>query len=404
MFISHETMKAMLKHISNFTKDVCSIWITILHRVVKDEGLLIFLILVPLAYPLLYSWIYNNEVVREVPVAVVDDSHSTQSRRFTRLMDATPDVKVAYMCNSMDEARLLIGRQEVYGILYFPEDFATKNNRMEQTHVGVYCNMAIMLAYKAIFQASSAVSTEMNADIQRSLSGNHTDREDEITVRPLDFEEVPIFNSTGGYGNFILPGVLVLIIHQVLLLGIGMLNGTMYEHRRYDVLTMYSDRSFSIARVVTGHTLCFFILFLVLATYVLLGIPQLFGFVQILHFGDFLLFIVPYLLACIFFATTVSYLVRQRENIMLFVVFTSVPLLFLSGVSWPQSNIPTGWSIFSNIFPSTFGIRAFVKMNTLGAVFSDIRNEWIALWIQTAIYFVTTCLVTKRLIRFNKVA
>ena len=37
----------------------------------SDEGALLFVILLPLAYPLLYSWIYNNEVVREVPVAVV---------------------------------------------------------------------------------------------------------------------------------------------------------------------------------------------------------------------------------------------------------------------------------------------------------------------------------------------
>jgi len=395
-------MTAALKHIYNFSKDVCSVWITILRRIVKDEGLLIFLLIVPLFYPLLYSWIYNNEIVREVPVALVDDSHSSASRRFTRLMDATPDVKIAYMCGNMDEARQLVGRQEAYGIIYFPEDFATRSNRMEQTHVGIYCNMAIMLAYKAVFQAATAVSSEMNADIQRSLSGNFTAREDEITVRPLDFEEVPIFNSTSGYGNFILPGVLVLIIHQVLLLGIGMLNGTMYERRDYDILAKYRNRSFSIIRVLTGHTLCFFVLFLLLAAYILLVVPQLFSFVQILHFGDFLLFIVPYLLACIFFATTMSYIVRQRENVILFVVFTSVPLLFLSGVSWPQSNIPTGWSIFSYLFPSTFGVRAFVKMNTLGAVFSDIRTEWIALWVQAAVYFITTCLVTRRLMRFEK--
>lgn len=51
---------------------------------IKDEGVLIFFILVPLGYPLLYSWIYNNEVVRDVPVAIVDMSHSQESRKFIR--------------------------------------------------------------------------------------------------------------------------------------------------------------------------------------------------------------------------------------------------------------------------------------------------------------------------------
>lgn len=392
-------MSKAFKHIYYIVSDVCELWVKTLRSLVKDEGLLIFVILLPLGYPLLYSWIYNNEVVREVPVAVVDNSHSRESRCFVKMMDASPDVRVAYLCGSIDEARTLIGRQEVYGILYVPKDFATKINRMQQSHISVYCNMALMLTYKAIYQTATAVTGEMNAKIQQTISGNHTDREDEITVKPLDFEEVPIFNNTAGYGNFILPGVLVLILQQVLLLGIGMLNGTRYEHRPDSVLAQYAHRSLGASRVMTGHTMCFFTLFLVIAAYVLLVVPQLFSFVQILHFGDFLLFVVPYLLACIFFATTVSFFVRQRENVLLFVVFTSVPLLFMSGVSWPISNIPTGWSIFSCLFPSTFGIRAFVKMNTMGAVFSDIRGEWIALWIQAAVYFITACLAIKYLMR-----
>jgi ABC-2 type transport system permease protein len=54
-------------------------------QVLKDEGVLIFFIVVPIVYPLLYSWIYNNEAVHEVPVCVVDQSHSALSRQFLRL-------------------------------------------------------------------------------------------------------------------------------------------------------------------------------------------------------------------------------------------------------------------------------------------------------------------------------
>ena len=87
---------------------------------VKVEGVLIFFILVPLLYPLLYSWIYNNQVVREVPVAVVDLSHSEQSRAFICQYDASPDVDVVYHCNSLDDAKLLIGKQVVKGVISPP--------------------------------------------------------------------------------------------------------------------------------------------------------------------------------------------------------------------------------------------------------------------------------------------
>lgn len=87
------------------------------------RGVLIFFILVPLGYPLLYSWIYNNEVVRDVPVAIVDMSHSQESRKFIREFDASPDTHAAYYCNNLEDAKNLVGKQAVHGVLYFPSDF-----------------------------------------------------------------------------------------------------------------------------------------------------------------------------------------------------------------------------------------------------------------------------------------
>ena len=82
----------------------------------------------PLAYPLLYSWVYTNEVVREVPAAVVDDSRTPQSRAFIRMVDATPDVAVAAHCTTVAEAEELLRRREVFGIIRIPESF-TKDIR-----------------------------------------------------------------------------------------------------------------------------------------------------------------------------------------------------------------------------------------------------------------------------------
>lgn len=384
-----------MNKITTFWEDTAKVWLHEMRDMFKDEGALLFVILLPLAYPLLYSWIYNNEVVREVPVAVVDNSHSQTSREFVRHVDASPDVRVAAWSNNLEEASRLVARQEVYGIILLPEDFDRQLGRMQQAHVSVYCNMGLMLTYKAIFQTCSAVAADMNSHIQIALSGNPTTREDQLTTHPMQVSDVPIFNNTGGYGNFILPGVLVLIIQQVMLLGIGIAYGTSYEKRRFARLTPMYERRFGLARIMIGRTMGFFVLFLLIAAWVLLAVPRMFHFVQMLHFSDFLLFVVPYLLACVFFATTFSFFIRQRENVMLLVVFTSVPFLFMSGVSWPKSNIPEVWQWFSWFFPSTFGIQGFIKMNTMGGVFSDIIPEIKGLWIQTVIYGVFATLVTR---------
>jgi len=111
---------------------------------------------------------------------------------------------------------------------------------------------------------------------------------------------------------------------------------------------------------------------------------------------------IPYILACIFFGMTVSCLVRYRENVMLLMVFVSVPLLFLTGVSWPQSNIPGAWQGVSWLFPSTFGARAYIRLNSMGATLNDVLPELRYLWIQAAAYFGVTCLVYGNQIRVSQ--
>lgn len=386
-------VKDIIRQFNESIKSVFQVWFGETRNALTDEGMLIFFVLVPLFYPLLYSFVYTNEVVRDVPVAVVDMSHSSMSRRFIRDFDASPDTKVAFFCNNMDEAKDLIGRQEVFGVLYFPSDFQTNINRMEQSRVSIYCDMSFMLYYKAVFQTATAVAGEVNADIQIERAGNWTERENEVLTQPLDYEEIPIFNTTGGYGNFIIPGVLMLVLQQTLLLGIGLSAGTRRERLLDGKVKVADGYAGGVFGTVFGKALSYLMIYIILAAYLVLIVPRLFGFVSILHGYDLVCFMLPYLLSCIFFAMTVSFAVRYRENIILIVVFTSVVFLFMSGVSWPQSNIPAFWQGVSSLIPSTFGIRGFVRMNTMGALLGDVNPEYTALWIQTIVYFSFTCLL-----------
>ena len=388
--------------ISEGLHDVFHICVQELRQTFRDEGMLIFFILVPLAYPILYSWIYQEQLVREVPVVVVDDSNSSRSREFTRLFDASPDVAVVARCTDMTEARKAVGRQEAFGIIRIPSSFATDIARGKQTAVALYCDMSIMLNYKAILQTATAVAGDMNAGIQISQSGNTTARQDEITTRPLDFDEVALFNPTGGYADFILPGVLILILHQTLLLGIGLGAGTAREQNRYEDLVPVSRHYNGTFRIVMGKAWCYFMIYLAVGAYVILAVPAMFGFLQLLSVWPLLALMTPFLLATIFFGMTISCIVRYRENILLIVVFTTVPLLFLSGMSWPQSAMPGAWQAVAGLFPSTFGIRGFIRLNTMGATLQDIRTEYIALWIQTVAYFLAACAVYRHQLRMTR--
>ena len=372
-------------------QDTFYIWRQEFKQVFKDEGVLIFLIIVPLVYPLLYSWIYNNETVHEVSVVVVDDSHTSLSRQFIRRCDASPDVRVAFYAQDMDEAKSLISRQLVKGAYYIPGDFETNVYRMQQGVISVYCDMSLMLTYKAIFQTAQLVSLEMGAEIRTKLGGHYTSREETITARPLDYADVPIFNPAGGYGSFILPGVLMLILQQTLVLGIGMSAGTARENSRYKQLIPISRPYQGVFRIVFGKSLCYFMIYAIMGVWLVVVVPKLFSFPQLATGWTLLVLMLPYILACIFFGMVMSCLVKYRENVMLLMVFMSVPLLFMSGVSWPQSNIPGLWQGVSWIFPSTWGIKAYVRLNSMGASLSDVAFELNMIWLLMTVYFAIAC-------------
>jgi ABC-2 type transport system permease protein len=359
-----------------------------MRQVVKDEGVLIFFIVVPLVYPLLYSWIYNNETVRDVPVAVVDHSHTALSRQFLRMCDASADVRVAYHAQDLDEAKSLVSRQLVKGIYLIPSDFERRVLRMQQGVISVYCDMSLMLTYKAIFQTAQMVSMEMGTEIQTRIGGHYTQREEAIAARPLDYADVPIFSPGGGYGSFILPAVLILILQQTLVLGIGLSAGTARDSNPYRNLIPPGDVRYSRTfPIVLGKFMCYFMIFAVMGVWLTAAVPRLFHFPQLATWQSLLTIMLPYLLSCIFFGMVVSCMVKYRENVMLLMVFVSVPLLFLTGVSWPQSNIPGFWQGVSWLFPSTFGARAYVRMNSMGATLSDVMPEYCILWIQAVCYF-----------------
>ena len=374
--------------------DVLYIWRQEMRQVFRDEGVLIFLVIVPLGYPLLYSWIYNNEAVHEVPVAVIDQSHSKLSRQFVRDCDASPDVRVLFHAGDLDEARSLVSRQLVKGIYFIPSDFSTRINRGEQATVSVYCDMSLMLAYKAIYQTAVLEAGRIGAGLSIKKSGNYTNREDIITAQPLAVDDVALFNPSGGYGSCILPAVLMLILQQTLALGIGMSAGTARERNRNGHLIPDDDPHYNGAyRIVCGKALCYCMIAAATSAYLALAVPRMFSFPHLANQWDLLWMMIPYVIASIFFGMAVSCLVRYRENVMLLMVFVSVPLLFLTGVSWPQSNIPSAWQGISWLFPSTFGVRAYTRINSMGANIDQVLPEIRILWIQAAAYLGLACVI-----------
>lgn len=421
-----------------------------LRDIFTDGGLIIFLLVVPVIYPIIYAFIYNEEVVRDVPVVVVDGDHSSLSRGFVRRLDASPDVEVVAQANSLAEAQSLVRHRKAYGVVSLPSQMNRDLQRGTPVRVQVYCDMSGMLYYKAVLATTTDVALQTNARIKVSRIPGATQRQEQITTAPLTYEHVALYNPQSGFASFLLPAVLVLILQQTLILGVGMEAGTRRErmerthgfpatddftldaatllkasdeaHRdevkrqreaaesavvRGEVSEVKSrwfhpnhprrrDAPWRALSSLLGRSTAYLAIYIPVAVFVLGVVPHLFHFPQLVELSGLALFILPYLLAAVMFAITLSALAHQRESIILIIVFTSVPMLFLSGVSWPASAIPWYWKTLGALIPSTPAINGFVRLSSMGASLPEVVREWHHLWWLAGGYTLTAWWVTWR--------
>ncbi|WP_280745107.1 MULTISPECIES: ABC transporter permease [unclassified Parabacteroides] len=386
-------------------QDSFHIWKEELKNVFKDTGVMIFFFLVPLAYPVLYAFIYDNEVVREAKMVVVDQSDSYLSREFTRRVNATPDVQVVAVCSDMAEAKRMLDEKKAYGILLFPSEFSKDLHTGKQTKVSLYSDMSSLLFYKAFLLSATEVSLDLGKELTARNNPASTDELQQIVLNPIPYESVTMFNSQSGFASFLVPAILILVIQQTLILGIGMLGGTARERNRFHSLVPIARHYNGTLRIVFGKSLAYILLYAVVCLWVLAIVPRLFSLPQVGEPWDVLLFILPYLFACIFLSMTLSGFMTTRESPMLVFVFTSLILLFISGVSWPLASVPPFWKAFGYLFPSTPGIQGFIRINSTGATLSEVAAEYRLLWIQAGFYFITACIIYRyQIIRSERLA
>jgi ABC-2 type transport system permease protein len=361
-------------------------------KIFRDSGVVLVFFGACLIYPVLYGFIYRNEVYRNIPVAVVNQSRSQVSRDLIREMDGTPELAVRYRAKDMAEAKQLYAEGKVFGVVLIPQSIGADLAAGRQTQVMGYCSMASMMYYKGFYAGFNYACLKVNSAIRMAnlTATGLTERQAETASEPVLSQGHSLYNPTGGFPSFLMPAVLVMILQQTLVLGIGMLAGTAREENRHHDLIPRRVMYHKPQRVIWGKAMAYFVLYLFLATYDLVLMPHVFQLPHLLSIGTYVAFVVPYLLASIFFGMAASVFFWNRETPLLLFLCTSVPLLFISGFSWPGTHIGGFWKTLSWFFPSTFGINAFLQMNSAGASITQVDTHLFALWVQAGAYFLLT--------------
>lgn len=387
----------------NKLKNIILGWFNVYCRefklVLHDSGIVLFFTFLPLVYPIIYSLIYNPELVKEVELVVVDHDRTAMSREMTRELDACDQVRVLGYAADLSEARHAMDSHKCFAILEIPEGFGRAIGNNEQAQAVIFCDMSLLIRYRGFLVASTNVMQNMGAELLTEKINNIAPLAETIVEGdPMPINNISMGNIRSGFDSFIMPGVLILIIHQCIILAVGMSGGAKRENPR--LVGYYADNTApSVFGTMLGQTLCWLTILALPIIFLLHYVPLMFAFPMKGDTLQIFAFILPMVIACFGVGFVFQAFVTERESVFILWVATSLVFLFLSGLIWPRYDMPEVWKWLSDICPSTWGVEGYIKMNANGASLSQMEAPYRYLWILAAGWWVLGWAVQKWCVR-----
>ena len=351
--------------------------------------ILIVLILGNVGYGFLYNLMYNTNVYREAPIAVVDMSQSDVSRHFIDYIDATQQVDVVMKTQDFHEAKQKLIGKDIVGFLYIPSDLRNNIMRGEQTECTIYGSTLSFLDYLNISEAVNFASLKINSELLPEMikSLNMIDVLFLANDKAVNIVSEPLYNSTEGYGTYLIPPVMVIIIFQTMMITMAMRIGgeKVNKTTRPQVNKSY--------KIVLGKAITNVMIYIVFSVFFLGLLPLIFHLPYLGNFWDIAIMMIPYLFASAFFCMCLKPFFTDADMPLFLIVFMSVPLVFLTGISYPLELMPWHWKIFHYLIPVAPATMAFVKIDCMGGNLSNSRPEMMTLWIQCVVYFIIATLI-----------
>jgi ABC-2 type transport system permease protein len=348
-------------------------------RVLGIRGALGVLFLAPLVYGIFYPQPYLTQILRKIPIAVVDNDLSDLSRSIVQTLDASGAVSVTVRAGTLGEAHAALDRGEAFAVVGIPPGAQRDVLKGVPVHIPIYADATYLFVFRTtangIAVAINTLSSELAAGgarpdgslVQATLAA----------ASPASPLLQPIFNPVGGYASYVVPAAFVLILQQTLLIGAAMLTGL--------ALTQAAGGAFA---NVVGRGVAHLTLYLPAIALYFIVLPRLYGFSTLGQPLQLFALASVFILATSFMGQAVGAWFKRPETATLLVLGTSLPQFFLTGFSWPRDAIPKPVLAFGEIFPSDLAIDGIVRIGQLGASPWEVARDWRGLWLLAIVYFV----------------
>ena len=346
-------------------------------RVLGTRSAFSVLFLAPLVYGIYYPQPYLNQILRKLPIAVVDNDLSDLSRRIVETLDASGALSVAVRARTLAEAHTAIEGGRAFAAVEIPAGTQRDVLKGITAHIPVYSDATYLFIFRS---TASGVATAVGALTSELVSrGARSDgslvKAKLASTSPADVLLQPIFNPVGGYASYVVPAAFVLILQQTLLIGAAMLTGT-----------ALASAGGTFAGVL-GRGIAHLTIYLPALALYLIVLPRIYGFSTLGQLPQIFALATVFLLATSFMGQAIGAWFTRPENATILLLATSLPQFFMAGFAWPREAIPDAALAFGRMFPADSAIDGLVRINQLGASIWEVAHDWLGLWCLALGYF-----------------
>ena len=335
--------------------------------VLRNKPVLFVLLAIPIIYPPTVSYLYKNNTAWQRPTVVIDQDNSALSRAFTMFLQGTQEIDIIERSDSVEEGWDAIKRRGAEMLVFIPSDFAVRVKQGKQASFKVWVNTANIFTYgtslPGVYGAVGTLNAGINAKYLMARGVNAAAVIGKVV--PVAAEYRNLFHPSAGYGDFVVPGILLMVIHQLMLIGIAFsigyqrTNGNFREDARFPFTYMLGKVLAQSVFYIAGTLFIFLVI-----------IPGFDWSLTSLYTGFFLFGV--FMIAMTPFTIALCSVFKDHLASFEYLMFMSTPAFLMSGFTWPFDQMPAYIQWIASVLPVTPALQALRVVTMKSADIADI--------------------------------
>ena len=342
-------------------------------QIVRDPRILLIMFIMPIVMLFLLGYAATNDV-RNVPTAIFDQDHSATARDLISAFRAADYFQFAFDVDSVEEMKRLIDNGQVRAGLIIPPDYQRRLLAHEQAQVAFVIDGSDPTIAGTALSAATLIgqmkaTTVMRAALEQRAMGS-------VALAPVEVRTQVWYNPDLVSAYFMIPGLIGIILQFLAVLLTSTAIVRERERGTIEQLIITPIRSWEliVGKLLPYVLIAFFDLLEVLIIGTLVFNMPINGSVPLLL-----------LLAGLFLVTTlgigllISTIAKTQFEAMLLAVFSSLPMMFLSGFFFPLAAMPPFLQLISYLIPLRYFLIIVRAILIKGVGLSAVMNEVLAL-------------------------